>query len=294
MMRGVSFRSRDVPLRILAAAASLAVVLLTGCAQPPRSGATGEPARLVPADSALRSATPSREDGFLGVLGDLTGDASRVASLVAATAAGRDRFVVGFARADGLPAERIGPVRVEILRELGLVRLHLPAQVTGAALTENHFTGDLSGAAFVVRALAGESLFIDLHLRKEARARAYALRSPALLVVELEPGGPPLSPWPAEGPGVVVLTPRRDSPLHYPLEVSGYARTFEAHVVAELRQQGRAVAKTFTTASDYASAWGEFRMRLETGPRGPARLFVGDYSAKDGSEQGVTIDLAAP
>ena len=90
--------------------------------------------------------------------------------------------------------------------------------------------------------------------------------------------------------GVVVFTPI-SGPASYPLRITGYARTFEANVISEVRQGGQRAAQTFGLASDYIEAWGTYELTITTGPAGAADLFVGEYSAADGSERGVHLPL---
>lgn len=270
---------------------ALAAALLVGaCGGPDRSGSSS----TATGDDAPRAVAPAAGDfaerGPLPTVGDPQGgDATQIASLLVAPVEGDERLVIGFARADGLPADRVGPVRAEFLRDHGIVRLTMPLQVVAAAITDNHFATFLTDRAFVVRPLAGDSLRVDLHLRSPALVRVRALERPALVLVELKPGGPALTRTAPVAERVVLVTPA-PGPARYPLEIEGYARTFEANVVAELRGRGAPV-RTRTTAADYLAAWGEFRMRFERGPAGPVELFVGERSAADGSEQGVKIDL---
>ncbi|MGH9167211.1 MAG: Gmad2 immunoglobulin-like domain-containing protein [Acidimicrobiia bacterium] len=232
---------------------------------------------------------PFVTDGVIGVLGGEEGDAQRVAALRWAPHEGCERFVIDLVTEDGAPATASGLVQAEIIRDLGVVRLRLAEAVTGTAVADTAFGGRLAGRAFVVRSLEA-GLFVDLHLLAPATARSFVLSSPGRVVVDLQSGGPPLpSPAPSSG-RVVVLSPRGGSAT-YPLDVTGYARTFEANVLVRVRQGGRVEAEGVTTAADWTETWGEFTLDLEQGPEGPAELFVGEESAQDGSEEGVVISL---
>jgi hypothetical protein len=88
----------------------------------------------------------------------------------------------------------------------------------------------------------------------------------------------------------VVLEPR-PGPASYPLTITGYARTFEANVVARLEQGGEEVLETFTTATAWVDAWGHFSFTIDDGPTGPVRLHVGEYEARDGAWEGVVVEL---
>jgi Immunoglobulin-like domain of bacterial spore germination len=238
------------------------------------------------------SSEPFLEKGTVVAQGHEHGDATQVSSLIAAPMEGGERFIVGFARADGFPATTIGKVTVEFRREQRVIRIRLPVEVVSTGVTDNTFTGQFADRAFVVRALDETGLYIDLHLRAAALARANVYSGPALVVVDLKQGGEMLPPWPLVGDRVVALAPPRDGRVSYPIEITGYARTFEANVVAELRTDaGGPPARQNATAADYASAWGEYRMRFDDGPHGKIKLFVGEYSAKDGTPQGVTTNL---
>ncbi|MDP8959071.1 MAG: Gmad2 immunoglobulin-like domain-containing protein [Actinomycetota bacterium] len=231
------------------------------------------------------------EDGVIGLLGDEGGDAGRVAALRWAGHEGCERLVVELATADGAPATAGGLVEAEILRDLGVVRLRLADLVAATAVADSAFDGTLATRAFVVRSLDGQ-LFVDLHLGSAALARAIALRSPARVVVDLRPGGSELPPAPPSSDLVVVLAPRGGR-ASFPMDVYGYARTFEANVIARVRQDGKLEHEEFTTAADWVNTWGQFTLTLQEGPEGPAELFVGEDSARDGSEQGVVIKLGA-
>lgn len=232
---------------------------------------------------------PFVADGVIGVLGGEEGDAQRVAALRWAPHEGCERFVIDLVTQDGAPATASGLVQAEIVRELGVVRLRLADAVTGTAVADTAFGGRLAGRAFVVRSLEA-GLFVDLHLLEPATARSFVLSSPARVVVDLQSGGPPL-PSPAPSGGRVVVLSPRGGPATYPLDVTGYARTFEANVIARVRQGGQVEAEAVTTAADWTETWGEFSLDVEHGPEGPAELFVGEESAQDGSEEGVVIAL---
>ena len=267
-------------------------LLLASCAGPDRTEGTSSSGGRDAPGAPAAAAGDFVERGVLPPVGDPRGgDATQISSmLVAPVDGGDERLVIGFARGDGMPADRVGQVRAEILRERGVVRLVLPLQIVSAAILDNHFATHLADRAFVVRPLEGDSLVLDLHLRSPALARVRALDKPALVLVELRPGGDALPRRPPVAQRVVLLAPNPGA-ARYPLEIEGYARTFEANVVAALRGSRGEPARARTTAADYLAAWGEFRMRLEHGPTGEAELFVGEHSAEDGREQGVRIDL---
>ncbi|HYM82363.1 MAG TPA: Gmad2 immunoglobulin-like domain-containing protein [Candidatus Limnocylindria bacterium] len=282
-------------MKSILALSVVAMAVLGGCApkgERTSPSATSQPTSDSPFHPTLAAGGESFVDsGRVVVAGRDAGDAVQVSSLIAASHAGGERLVIGFSRADGFPASTLGEVTVEFLRQTRVIRVHLPAEVVSTAITDNTFTGDYSDRAYVVRSRESAALYVDLHLRSAAVARPTVYSAPALVSIELQRGGSTLPPWPSVGARVVVLAPPRDGRTTYPIEVEGYARTFEANVVAELRQDGKIRAKAVTTAADYVSAWGEYRLRFTDGPRGPVQLFVGEHSAKDGSAEGVTADL---
>jgi hypothetical protein len=218
-------------------------------------------------------------------------DADRVGALRWQAYEGCERFVVDLRREDGTPADRAGEVTVEVLRHLGVVRVSLPdVDAVEAEATEIALEGPLARAAYAVRSPIGRGLYVDLHLAEAAEAHVTTLDEPARVVVDLRPGGPPVpEPAPA-GDHVVVLEPRPGR-ASYPLRVTGYARTFESNVVVRLERNGETVHEDFTTATGWVDAWGHYSLSIPRGPAGRVVLHVGEYSAKDGTWQGVAIDL---
>ncbi len=136
----------------------------------------------------------------------------------------------------------------------------------------------------------GRWTFIDVHLREPAEAHVTALESPARVVVDLRSVSGLLLTAPATSDRVVVLKPRAGEAA-YPLEVVGYARTFEANVVVRLVQDGQQVHESFTTATAWVDAWGHFTLTVPEGPSGRVTLHVGEYSAKDGTWEGAAVEL---
>lgn len=229
--------------------------------------------------------------GSIAVAGTSSPDGHVISGMRWQAHEGCERFVIELGTADGAAAEVIGDVRAELLRPLGVVRVHLPGiDVVMAGASDTSLAGRLARAAYIVRSLEDRSLFVDLHLAGEAEARVLKLSSPARVVVDLRPGGGPVPAPALLSDRVVLLAPRADAD-GYPLRLAGYARLFEANVVARIQQEGREVARTFTTASDWTETWGAFRMSFESGPAGAIELHVGDYSPRDGEWEGVAVAL---
>jgi hypothetical protein len=141
----------------------------------------------------------------------------------------------------------------------------------------------------VVRGQDG-NLFVDFHLRHPALARVEISASPARILIDLEAGGDPYPSTPAVGTLTVVIEPITGT-VAMPLTVEGYSRTFEANVVARIRQEGTLVAETFTTAADWSETWGSFFFEIDAPVTGLFELFIGEDPASGGPEQGVVIRL---
>jgi hypothetical protein len=219
------------------------------------------------------------------------GDAARVQALRWHDYDACERVVIDLARENGGAASAAGAVDVALLRELGVVRVSLrDVEWVQPDATDASFGGDLARSAYAVWSPDGRWTFVDLHLAAGAEAAATVLPNPARVVVDLRPGGGAFPGPPLSTRRVVVLQPRPGSGS-YPLTVTGYARTFEANVVARLERDGEKVHETFTTATASVDAWGHFSITIQDGPPGPVRLHVGEYSAKDGTWEGAAIDL---
>src|SRR5262245_20067210 len=118
-------------MRVFAAAAL--VLALGACAR------GGAPVSQAPADSSATERTPGGspfvENGPIQAGGEEHGDATQVSSLITGQAGGGERFVVGFARADGMPANALGQVSIEFRRDQRVIRIHLPPEVVSTGIT---------------------------------------------------------------------------------------------------------------------------------------------------------------
>jgi len=226
--------------------------------------------------------------GPLGAAGDSAGAASEVLALAREAAGDTERVVISFATGDGRRAPSVSAVRGELRRDLGVVRIALPPEVVATRATEDRIGGRLAGPVFVVHSLDGP-WFVDVHLAAPARARLVA-RGGGAVAVELVRGGGPLPPPAALGPNAVLLAPRA-GPAGGPLEVAGYARTFEANVNVRLLAGGALVADTFTTAADYLSTWGEFRAALPAPPAGRCSVFAGEPEMEGDGWRGAGVAI---
>lgn len=233
---------------------------------------------------------PFVADGRLPLASTNAGSAARIDTMRWETHDGCARFVIDLASEAGRPAAAVGRVTAEFMRDLGVVRVELP-DVTGvdSGAADARFDG-LARAAYAVNAPDGAGMFVDLHLDAPVEAHVAVLDEPARVVIDLRPGGSSLPPPAVAGRQVVVMEPRTGEES-YPLTIRGYARTFEANVVARLEQDGEDVDEMFTTATGWMEAWGYFSMTFDEGPTGTVVLHVGEYSARDGAWQGVAVDL---
>lgn len=234
---------------------------------------------------------PFVAEGAIALDAAEAGDAHRVSNLRWEAHAGCERFVIDLVGEDGSPATSAGEVRAEVLRDLGVVRLSLrEVEHVDPDATDISLDGPLARAAYAVWSPEGRWVYVDLHLLDEAEAHVTVLDEPARVVIDLRPGGGALPSPAVANERVVVLEPRPGEAA-YPLTVTGYARTFEANVVARIEQEGEPVDETFTTATAWADAWGHYSLTFDEGPAGRIELHVGEHSARDGTWQGVVVEL---
>lgn len=262
---------------------------------PATSTPAGTPTATPGGDQAVcLQAASYTEDGEITVAGDTSGtlESGQVIDLRWDAHDGCERFVIDLGNEDGSAANAPGEVSASVMRDLGVVRVRLPnVESVDASATERMLGGELAAAAYVVRSGEG-GLYVDVHLRAAAEAAVTVIGGPARVVVDLKPGGSAIPAAAATGDRVVMLTPRPGS-ASYPLTVTGYARTFEANVVARLMQDSAVDSEQHTTATAWTDAWGEFSITLQDGPTGSVEVQAGEYSARDGAWEGVgvTVDL---
>jgi hypothetical protein len=255
----------------------------TAAGIPDTATAGGEPVCL--------AGGPFVADGDIAVSAAGPADARQVGAVRHEPYEGCERVVIDLLGDGGTPAVGTGDIAAEVVRELGLVRVTLRAvQAAAPPATDTILNGDLAHAAYTVLSPDGRWVWVDVHLADAAEARVSTLDDPGRVVVDLRPGGQPLREPPARDTRVVVLEPRPGA-TSYPLAVTGYARTFEANVVMRLEQDGEDVFEDFTTSTGWAEAWGWFSITVEEGPTGDVVLRVGEYSARDGTWEGVAIRL---
>ena len=257
---------------------------------PPTSTVTSQPPAPTDVAVCVAGDVAFDADGLIATLGQPAGDAATVGGVRWIDHGPCERLVVDLLTADGAPAVVLGETSVSFAAGLGVVRIELPAQFT--AVTTSIIEGPLVDRVYVVR-LENGRLAVDIHLGDDPVAvRSFDVGEPARVVVDIVPweDGLRRQARPIVGEGVVVLAPVPGA-VAYPLTVTGYARTFEATVVATLAQGNEEVAREFTTATDWIDSWGEFSITFTDGPDGEAMLFVGEFDARDGSPMGVEIPL---
>ena len=219
-----------------------------------------------------------------------TSDAESIGLIGWEADTGCERFTIELVTAEGAPATTPPSVIVELIRDLGVIRVHLGLERT--AVTDQLVETGLVARYFVARA-TDRSLFVDLHLSSPAVARASVGSGPGTVVVELEPGGSQYAGTPALG-DLVVLTSPLPGESAVPVLIEGYGRPFEATVVYWFEQDSTVFLQDTTNSADYSETWGSFSTTADPGIGGEVELFVGQLSAEDGSPRGVTVDLVLP
>lgn len=200
---------------------------------------------------------------------------------------GCERYRIDFETTEGAPATTPPTVVIEFLESRQILRVW--TDVDRSVVTDQLVETPLVDRLFVVRALDG-GMFVDFHLAAPAQARVAISNSPAQLSLELQTAPEPFTTRAQVSDRAVVVAPADGSETATTVDVAGYARTFEAHVLVIATAAGEVVAETTVTAADWVEAWGEFRTSIQL-PIGEAALFVGEESPEDGQLTGVTLSL---
>lgn len=204
---------------------------------------------------------------------------------------GYERAVVDLGEGSGR-AEAVPGWRLESPEGDGLLRVFLPS-VEATAVSDGEFGGDLLQRFYVVRAPDG-GMFVDFFARGAFAYRVLELSDPARLAVDFKPAGSPLAvPLPARGGDTVLVRPRDGEDVGDPFVVSGYSRNFEAsNSISLLSPSGEVLARRTVTGNDWSETWGYFETSLDLPAlAGGGTLQVGAYSARDGSFEGVEIEV---
>ncbi|HSJ82403.1 MAG TPA: Gmad2 immunoglobulin-like domain-containing protein [Acidimicrobiia bacterium] len=284
-----------VLLLITACAVDGGVIDTTTTTTPPAATATSPTTSTIapPGTSEVEAGCPE-DSGFVDAgrvlrLDQPTSDTTTIGLISWQAVEGCERFTIRFETTEGAPATTPPTIVLDFIETRQVLRIWTAADST--VVTDHLVETPLVDRMFVVRALAG-GMFIDLHLKDPAQARAETTNSPASLTLEMQGGIQPFDSS-AVYAGNTVLTDPQDggkAAAGVPLEVKGYSRVFEAtmHIVATV--DGEMVAETSTTAAEWTETWGEFTSSIQL-PPGDVSLFVGEQSPDDGEPTGVTIDV---
>lgn len=177
-----------------------------------------------------------------------------------------------------------------------ILRLNLPT-VSSTFVTDGFGLGKGISRYYVVRNASGERLSTEVHLTDAAGpATVFYLNYPARIVVDVPTDGQNFRPDPAFGDNVVVKQPRAGYTVGPGIfTITGYGRPFGAVGTWRILDSTGAVAREGSYyTSDWARTWGRFAVTADYpaylgGQSGT--LQVGQYAARDGSFQGVSIPL---
>lgn len=281
--------------------ALLALVLIVACMPAPggvvsttapdtttSSTSVPTPSSVVPTtqvDVACPEASDFVDRGRVMASDQPTSDTNSLGLVTWQVEAGCERFEIEFETNEGAPATTPPTVVVEFLASRQILRIH--TDVGSTVVTDQLVETPLVDRLFVVRALDG-GMFVDLHLAGPTAARVSISGSPARLTLELQPALDPIPAPAVISDRVVVLSPGDGAEAGARVEVSGYARTFEANVLVIATSGDQVVANANLTAADWAETWGEFRTTLPL-PPGEVSIFVGEESPEDGQLSGATV-----
>lgn len=177
-----------------------------------------------------------------------------------------------------------------------ILRLNLPT-VSSTFVTDGFGLGKGISRYYVVRGLDGSRISTEVHLTDAAGpATVFYLNYPARVVIDVPTGGQNFRPDPAFGSNVVVKQPRAGYTVGPGIfTITGYGRPFEAVGVWRILDASGAIAREGVYyTSDWAATWGRFAVTADypaylSGQFGT--LQVGQYSARDGSFEGVSVPL---
>lgn len=224
-----------------------------------------------------------------GGIADLTGEGSDSRSLGQISWETSDQcetFHFDFETSEGAPATAVPEIHVDHLESFQVIRINVDVQ--GSIVTDQLVETALVDRLYVVRSLSG-GMFVDLHLARPAAARASVSSSPARLSLELRPGFVPFEGRSTVDDTVVLTSPPGGSTVDGNIQLLGYARTSDAHVLTVATRGGEVVAEADTTAAGDQETWGEYRIELQL-PPGEVSVFVGEEGSSGGLD-GLTVDL---
>lgn len=224
--------------------------------------------------------------------GDAGGRADGILDVRFGVHEGYERAVVDLGEGSGR-AEAAPEWRLESPEGDGLLRLSVPS-VEATVVPDGEFGGKLLERFYVVRAPDG-GMFVDFFAREAFVYRVVELSNPARLAVDFRATGYPLAiPLPARSGDTVLVRPRDGESVGDPFAVSGYSRNFEAsNEISLLDPSGEVLAQKTATGNDWSETWGYFETSVARPPAlaNGGTLQVGTYDARDGSFEGVEVEV---
>ena len=269
-------------------------LLATACA------AIGDPSTTVPASSPSSPSTVAstippvidcpgagdfEEGGGILAVDGAGSDAGRLGRISWQTSDQCETFVFEFETAEGAPATTVPAMRLDHLESFQVLRVSIG--VGESVLTDQLVETPLVGRLYAVNAL-DTGMFVDLHLKGPAAARARVESSPARLVLDLRPGFVELAGASVISDSVVLVSPSVRTGLPPDTTVSGYAMTSDGAVEVVATQGGQVILDVTSPVAGEPPGWGEFRVDLSL-PDGDSSVFIGQ-EGPDGLD-GLAVDL---
>jgi len=250
------------------------------------------PTTVAPTTTSQSGCGASMDEERLGEMPSPDSDAEQLSTITWQTDEACERFLIAFTSAEGAPATTAPSLSGEFLRDSAILRIHFDVERT--VVTDQLVQSGLVDRLYVVRPLqAVRTLFVDFHLSAPALASIAVTEGSGDVEILLETGGAPYDAVSSFGDNVVVVSPT-PGPVELPLTVEGYSRNFEATTNVQVTQDGALILEDFTTAADWVETWGEYELTISPEASGPAELFVGEFSAQDGSPRGLVLDITLP
>jgi hypothetical protein len=277
-------------------AALTGVVILAGCVAGGTVSTTTSTTRAPTTSSVSASTLPpvvecpgtgefGEGSGIADIEGESDADSSHLRRISWETSDRCETFIFDFETSEGAPAISVPNVRVDHLDTFQVIRIEM--DIDSATLTDQLVETALVDRLYVVKALAG-TMFVDLHLKEPAAARARVESAPARLVLDLKPGLVPFAGASIVDDEVVVVSPGVKTGLAPVTRLQGYSSTTEGEVLVVVTQ-GDQVLVDRTTPVAESSGWGEFLQDIALDP-GEWLTFVG-RPTEDGFS-GVQFELS--
>lgn len=191
---------------------------------------------------------------------------------------GCERFLLSMASMEGAPTLVPPSASLVILRQHGVLRLLLGAEVETSAISYQKVDSPLVDRLYVLKSPGGGT-YVDLHLTAPTIARMIPSSGPATLTVDLRPGGAPFTHPPVSTSRAVLLLPEGEK-FQYPFAVAGYLRPGSEDWVATLTGANGEVVETGFPLRGTDDVWHGFTAVFPDGPRGWTTLQVEDAHAR--------------